>query len=770
MAKFRVVFLFGWVVVVCSLVLPGCSGGKKTVTVTLSPTTSATINQGQTQTITATVTNDSSNSGVTWTLGTSEVGTLINSTTKSVTYQAPSTLSANTTVTVTATSVTDTSATASISITVNALLAISTGSLPFATKGVPYFGVVSATGATGPFTWALSAGTLPAGLTLSSSTTDSVTISGTPTAVGTSKFTIEVTAGGTTVSQALSIVVNPPPPLAVATTSLSTGTVGAAYSQSLQAASGVPPFKWSLTSGSLPTGLSLSSLGVISGTPTTAETSSFTVQVLDSTTPVAQMATASLSISIEPSTANNSRLNGTYAFLVSGFAAQAPFVAAGSFVADGNGNITNGVMDANAPASLQTSLGFDGQYLIGSENLGTMTLNITSGGAGSRSFALALMSNGNAKLIEFDDVTGTGTRASGVLLKQDTTAFSESAFAGSFVFGLVGSDAQGTRYGLAGQFQADGAGNFTNGQLDSDDSASGPASGVSFSGKYSLPVVDAPGVPSGRGTASISISGQGTTNYSFYVVSTSQILVMEIDQVAGQGSPIVSGSILKQAGAGSFGSSSLNGTGIFETTALDTSGGGSTAVSQVGLFITDGSGNLTTQSDQNAGGTLTKPGSTGTYVVATNGRVTLTNSGIGTAQPVLYLASQNTGFLIGTDPSVPFGSLVPQSTPQSGLFTTASVAGTYAGGTISPVQFGASDEVDIGVSDGAGTFTFTSNISGSGGLIQNQSSSKTYSLVGNGRGVVPANGNPSEIFYMISPSEFVWVTTDADARVEMFQQ
>jgi len=769
--KFRVAPLFTWVVLIFTVGLPGCSG-KGTITITLSPTTSPTINQGQTQVVTAAVTNDPTNAGVTWTLAAGNVGTLTKITATSVTYQAPLTLTVNTTVTITATSVANTAITSSESVTVDALLAIATSSLPFATKGEPYFGVVSATGSAGPFTWALSAGNLPAGLSMSSSTTDSVTIAGTPTAVGTTDFTVEVTAGGSSVDQKLSIAVNPPPPLSVDTNSLPTGTVGVSYSQTLQAANGVPPYKWSLTSGNLPAGLSLgASSGTISGTPTTAETSTFTVQVRDSSTPVAQTATASLSITINPSIASNSRLNGNYAFLVSGFEAQAPFVAAGSFIADGKGNLTNGVMDTNTSASLQASLEFNGTYQIGS-GLGTMAFNLTSGGAGSRSFALALMANGNAKLIEFDDVTGAGTRASGVLLKQDTSAFSDAAVTGDFAFGFIGSDIAGSRYGLAGQFQADGAGKLINGVLDSDDGVSGPVPDVSFTGGYSIPAVTAPAIPSGRGTASITITGQATTNYSFYVVSPTELLVMEIDQ----GGPIVSGSILKQAGAGSFGSSSLNGTSVFETTALDTSGASSVSVSQAGLLVTDGSGDLTTTSDLNMGGTLTQPlSNTGGYSVATNGRVTLTNAGIGSSQPIVYLVSEDTGFIIGTDLNVAFGFMESQSTPQStppaqSGFTAASLSGTYVGGTIAPVQSSASDQVDIAIGNGAGNLNFTSDISSAGGLVQNQSSSKTYSLINNGRGVIPANGNPTEIFYMVSTTEFFGVTTDANARVEMFQQ
>jgi hypothetical protein len=63
---------------------------------------------------------------------------------------------------------------------------------------------------------------------------------------------------------------------------LPSATIGSAYSTTLTAGGGTSPYAFSLQSGSLPTGLSLSSSGVISGTTTgTAGTSSFTVLVTD---------------------------------------------------------------------------------------------------------------------------------------------------------------------------------------------------------------------------------------------------------------------------------------------------------------------------------------------------------------------------------------------------------------------------------------------------------------------------------------------------------
>jgi hypothetical protein len=92
-------------------------------------------------------------------------------------------------------------------------------------------------------------------------------------------------------------------PLTITTTSLPNGTVGAAYNQTLSATGGKTPYSWSVTVGTLPGGLTLgSSTGTVSGTPNTAGTSNFTVQVKDSSTP-AQTATHALSILIN--SANN---------------------------------------------------------------------------------------------------------------------------------------------------------------------------------------------------------------------------------------------------------------------------------------------------------------------------------------------------------------------------------------------------------------------------------------------------------------------------------
>ncbi|MFT3990931.1 MAG: DUF3500 domain-containing protein [Luteolibacter sp.] len=132
---------------------------------------------------------------------------------------------------------------------------------------------------------------------------DSTSISGetsstyTPTAAGTYHVTV-ISTGGLTTSTSSVITVSSP---TVSTTSpLPSGEVGADYSQTFTATGGTSPYTWALSSGSLPAGLSLSTAGTLSGTPTTEGTSSFSVQVTDS---ASATATKTFSITVtEPLT------------------------------------------------------------------------------------------------------------------------------------------------------------------------------------------------------------------------------------------------------------------------------------------------------------------------------------------------------------------------------------------------------------------------------------------------------------------------------------
>jgi hypothetical protein len=169
---------------------------------------------------------------------------------------------------------------------------ITTTTLPAGSQNVAYSANLAASGGTQPYAWSLASGTLPNGLGLNSSTG---VISGTPTALGTSSFTVQVTdANSQIATQALSITIGSGP--SITTTTLPAGEQNVAYSATLAASGGTQPYAWTITLGTLPSGLTLnSSTGVISGTPTGSGTSSFTVKVTDANS---QTATQGFSIVI----------------------------------------------------------------------------------------------------------------------------------------------------------------------------------------------------------------------------------------------------------------------------------------------------------------------------------------------------------------------------------------------------------------------------------------------------------------------------------------
>lgn len=182
--------------------------------------------------------------------------------------------------TVRVTDSTTATATRAMSITVQPQVAVATGSLSGGQVGVLYTDTLAASGGVSPYTWAIATGSLPAGLTLHTSTG---AITGTPVSSGLSSFTAQVTdALARTATNALSITVSTSGSVMVTTAALPVGTVGAAYSQTLSASGGTAPYSytWSISSGGLPGGLTLNpSTGAISGTPTASGTHSFTALV-----------------------------------------------------------------------------------------------------------------------------------------------------------------------------------------------------------------------------------------------------------------------------------------------------------------------------------------------------------------------------------------------------------------------------------------------------------------------------------------------------------
>jgi len=156
-------------------------------------------------------------------------------------------------------------------------LTIVTGStLPDGAVDVAYSQKFSAVGGAPPYTWTMTAGSVP-GLTLSGDV-----LSGTPMTAGTFHFTLRVAdSGDLTATKSFTLTVAPAALRITTPSPLPDALLGSAYSQQITAEGGMPPYRWSATG--LPQGLSIDTdSGLISGTAESAGEFSFTIRVLDS--------------------------------------------------------------------------------------------------------------------------------------------------------------------------------------------------------------------------------------------------------------------------------------------------------------------------------------------------------------------------------------------------------------------------------------------------------------------------------------------------------
>jgi hypothetical protein len=176
-----------------------------------------------------------------------------------------------------------------------AAVSIATGSLPSGTSGTAYSASLQATGGQAPYGWSLASGALPAGVSLNPSTG---VLSGTPSESGQSSFVAKVTDSNAASAQksfSISIAAANTSPVAITTTDLADGVVDQSYAETLSASGGTQPYRWSLVSGALPAGVTLSSSGTLSGSPNASGSYTVGVKVTDAAT-IAQSTTKAFSL------------------------------------------------------------------------------------------------------------------------------------------------------------------------------------------------------------------------------------------------------------------------------------------------------------------------------------------------------------------------------------------------------------------------------------------------------------------------------------------
>jgi Putative Ig domain len=757
----------------------GCAGTPPNFNeVVLNPSGTRIVGSGTALPISAKVLNDTSGAGVTWTPPTH--GTLSAVTTTSAVYNAPVIApGASVSDTVTATSITFPTQSKSLAIMVEGAPIVTTMALPAGNYGSPYTATIAATGGVAPYSWSIFAGTLTPGLSLQPSTTNSVMISGTPGAQADSNFTIQITdSTGASSTQPLTISIGAPLPLGVSPAALPNGVLNTPYpATTLQATGGVPPFTWTLTSAAstFPTGLSLASDGAITGTPTATGTFNFTVHVTDSEMP-AMGADGDLSITIN----NLTTLTGNYAFELSGFNAGGAVMVAGSFTADGAGNITAGVEDINTMAGPPANNTFTGTYTLGGDNRGQL---IFSSLAGMPTYNFAIDSAGaHGRLIEFDS---SGIRGSGELEQRTISTCAFNTITGNYAFGISGQE---TVFGGNAAGPAVIVGSFlatppplagTAGSIASAEDDSSTPGGIT-SQDQSLNGTFQTSAQSTRCTMTLSPSLAGASSgltFGVYPVSVSEAFLVEIDQVSsnpvnpGTASFLTSGKMLTQAAglAGTAGST-FTATSVAGLTGQVFTGGAYEP--DLALVSLTGTGNasytISILENQAGNVVLSLPANPNFVSADQFGRV---NSGIlSPVGPIFYVVGLNEAFCIGegiSNNGVPnpfFGLFEPQST---GPFSASGLNGAFVLGTSAPAT--------SAVTDLSGTMTLanTTTTSGTVSGTQDQSSSggntAAQALMGSYTGLNLATGSGiltltaptafSGDFVVVSPTKIILMST-----------
>lgn len=568
-----------------SILLGACSGSPSSTptgqigtsgTVAINSSTgSAIVQQGAQITFTATVTPDPTSAGVTWTLVGS--GTLSAVTNKSATYTAPTGITGSVSPLLTATSVADTTQNSQALLLVQGTPVIDPTILFPGNVATLYTTQVSVSGGLDPYTWSMSGGTLPPGMTLGTSTT---------------------------------------------------------------------------------------SLLTISGTPTTAGTYSFQIQVIDANKKVA---TTDLTMIIKAQVA--CLLEGPYASVYSGFVGGKLAVGGTSMNVASAGTIT-GFHDFN-PAGTTVSETFTGACATRTANNGTVQL---VGVANSPVFNYAMttaLANGRVQLIN----GGSDQSGSGPLEKQTPADFVLAKLAGNFAFGALGADAAAIPTGTVGAITVDAAGHVTAGHADSNGAS--PLTDAALTG-----TLTAPSATTGRGTLTLVASGSGgtrTMHFAYYIVTADRLFIASTDS-----SMPIAGFMTRQAG--SFSNATLSNPGILTLWGAAASFLPRTVLALGRLSTADpGSGTINLLLDTSNQGTVTF-GQTlngGIYSVrASDGRTTMTyTAGNVTRSFVLYLDGPASGYVVEPGSVVGSAGLLEAQSP--GPFNVAT-PGLFVSGTQFP--------------------------------------------------------------------------------------
>ena len=504
---------------------------------------------------------------------------------------------------------------------------------------------------------------------------------------------------------------------------------------------------------------------------------------------------------------------GSYAFLLRGYynadqtapaiqAAQVPMAFAGTFTADGNGNITNMEFDINNSGGL-TSIATPqaGTYTVNKGPTGiieaviTLTSYVYPSGT-IPSFRCIMSADGtHGRMIELDQGANL---LSGVVELQNTAAIGTQP-TGNFAFGVDSDSPFGGRHVAAGQLVL-GAAGVTGGLIDQ-----------SYQANLTPLFVDQPLSPDletapdavGRGTLNITAQGM-TVNYTYYMVDASHFFLIEMDKGAVFGTVFGGQAVMQNA----FTASSVNGVSVIQLTGFDVRGTSPVLpVVIVGLLNVSGGNTFSVHFDINdIGQFLIGEGANGTITFdTTTGRATLTaptgfSGGNFLDAGAWYLYDTGKGFFVEEDistsgtitaSSITNRALSGTTMPQTGVpFQLTSISGNLIGGfgasstpLVPNAVLGMNFIPPLAVGTGKpGSYTAVgdlTSIATQGGKVTDGSYSGNIAFLtatdlANGHGLISFQGplvgdftGSGQLyqgtFYMIAPNQFVAIASTGSA-------
>ena len=402
------------------------------------------------------------------------------------------------------------------------------------------------------------------------------------------------------------------------------------------------------------------------------------------TVTITATASADSSVSVVGTTtittgSTTSALNGQYAFLLTGADVTGFYVAAGSVVADGNGNISSGEEDFCDISACDFVQFTNGTYSVGADGRGS--IQFSTADLGPQILAVVITSTSHALITEFDDVE----TSSGTLDLQDANSFDVGLFTGGFSFALAGVDLNnGVFADLAGVMTGDGSGGFNNGTFDVNDQQNGfdTSTGVVLPVNTSIDSF-------GRVTIS-----NGSTSFAYYIVNAKAIRMIQEDQ------NFLSGGSAYTQGTGSLSVANLAGKSVFTEAGISIFG----SLALAGQFTADSGGSVSNGvMDVNDGGTISNGSISGSsFSSFASARGTLGLSGgvsANVAEFQVYLVDPGVNILDPTSSTGGGGALLLDSDSGAigiGEIVPQSGSATFQGNYGANLQaFTTTDELDL---------------------------------------------------------------------------